>query len=80
MKSAQKITADQIPDPVILHNSSQVAVFPVYHQSRVPGIEPGIKPSPLPAETLIYNNKLRAAGSSAHLAFANRQRHKGHAA
>ena len=74
------MTVDQIPDPVILHNVTQVAAFPVYHQSRVPGIEHGIKTSPLPAETLIYNNKLCAAGSPAHLALANRQRHKGHAA
>ena len=72
MKSAQKITADQIPDPVILHNSSQVAVVPVYHQSRVPGIEPGIKPSPLPTKSLINDNKLCAAGSPAHLALADR--------
>ena len=75
------MTVDQIPDPVILHNGTPgCCPSRVPSQSRVPGIEPGIKPSPLPAETLIYNNKLCAAGSPAHLALANRQRHKGHAA
>ena len=72
MKSAQKKTVDRIPDPVILHNVTQVAVFPVYHQSRVPGIEPGINQSPLPTESLIYNNKLCTAGSPTHLALTYR--------